>query len=42
MRGGVDLSLGEISLKNSHKSLRDLGFGVGESEREPFLVLGFF
>ena len=26
---GVDLSMGEISLKNSHKSLRDLRFGVG-------------
>ena len=39
---GVDLSMGEISLKNSHKSLRDLGFGVGEEEREPFSVLECF
>jgi hypothetical protein len=35
---GVDLSMGEISLKNSHRSLRDLGFGVGERRGS---LLGF-
>ena len=42
LRGGegVDLSLGEISLKNSHKSLRDLRFEVGERRGSFSLCVG--
>ena len=39
---GPDLSRGERSDKNSHRSLRDLGFGVGDKRERALGVLVCF